>query len=169
MRTVAELCATVAAATDAAPLIAAASPKQRADLLHVLTVADPFEREIRIRSIQRAWLDTHPELVAAVSDYYSAHIATFISQWMMTTDSRRVATGSTLIPFILYPKQVELVDFMVERFYAGEPGCIVKARGVGATYVACAVLVSLAVLGNRGFQATVGSATEPKIDGQPQQ
>ena len=74
----------------------------------------------------------------------------------MTSDPRRAATGSTLIPLLLYPKQIELVDFEVDQFRAGEHGAVVKARGVGASYVSCAVLVSLAVLGNKGFQATIG-------------
>jgi len=165
MRTVADLLDHVQAAADAEPLIAAASPQTRADLMHVLSSTDPFEREMRIRAIQRAWLDAHPQLVPALKDYYSAHIAEFISQWGVTSDPRRAATGSTLIPLILYPKQIELVDFEVDCFRDGVPGTVVKARGVGASYVSCAVLVSLAVLGNKGFTATIGSATEPKIDG----
>jgi phage terminase large subunit len=165
MRGVADLCAAVSSAADAEPLIAAASPQARADMLHVLSADDPLERETRIRAIQRAWLDANPAQLAAVKDYYSVNIATFISQWGVTTDPRRAATGSTLIPLILYPKQIELAEFIVDRYLAGEPGAIVKARGVGASYVACAVLVSVAVLGNKGFQATIGSATEPKIDG----
>jgi hypothetical protein len=165
MRAVADLCAAVEGALDAVSPIAAASPTARADCVHVLSSTDPFERELRIREIQRAWLDSHPELIAAVKDYYSVNIADFISQWGVTSDPRRAATGSTLIPLILYPKQRELVDFVVDRFTVGEPGVIVKSRAVGASYCACAVLVSLAVLGNKGFQATIGSATEPKIDG----
>ena len=158
-------CRAVQAASDPEPLIAAASPVDRADLMHVLGVDDPLEREMRIRTIQRAWLDAHPQHVAALKDFYYANVADFISQFMVTSDPRRASTGSTLIPFILYPKQRELVEFIMERYLAGEPAAIPKARGVGATYVAGAVLVSIAVLGNKGFQATVGSATEPKIDG----
>lgn len=165
MRTVADLRASVESAADPERVIASAAPADRADLLHVLLSPDPFEREMRIRAIQRTWLDAHPELVPAVRDYYSANIADFISQWCLTSDPRRAATGSTLIPFLLYPKQSDLVDFMVDRFHGGEPGVVVKARGVGASYVSCAVLVALAVLGNKGFTATIGSATEPKIDG----
>jgi phage terminase large subunit len=166
MRVVADLVAHVEAAPETeAQLLATATPTARADLVHVLSEADPLEREMRIRSVQRAWLDAHPERIAALKDYYSAHIADFISQWGVTSDPRRAATGSTLIPLILYPKQRELVDFEVDCFRASEPGTVVKARGVGASYVSCAVLVSLAVLGNKGFTATIGSATEPKIDG----
>ncbi len=172
MRTAADLVAAVESAPDAEPLIAAATPAMRADLVHVLSSADPFEREMRIREIQRAWLAAHPELVGAIKDYYYANIPDFISNWGVTSDPRRAATGATLIPFLLYPKQRELVEFMLDRFYGvredgtvGQPGTVVKSRAVGATYVACAVLVSLAVLGNKGFQATMGSSTEPKIDG----
>ena len=65
VRTVADLVASVEAAPDAEALLATATPADRADLVHVLSEADPFEREMRIRAIQRAWLDTHPERIAA--------------------------------------------------------------------------------------------------------
>ncbi len=165
MRTVADLVASVEAAHDSEPLLAGATPTTRADLVWVLSSADSFEREMRIRTIQRAWLDAHPQQIAALKDYYYCDIPSFISQWGVTSDPRRAATGSTLIPLMLYPKQIELVEFILDCYREGKPGAIPKARGVGASYCATATLVSIAVLGRKGFQATIGSATEPKLDG----
>lgn len=150
-------------AADPKPLIEAASPQLRADLLAVLAVADKYDRAMCERRLQLAWLNANPERLPAIKDYYRFNIATFVNDWGVTSDPRRVAKGSTLIPFLLFPKQFELIDFMVDRFRAGEPGVIIKSREVGASYCSCATLVTLALF-NVGFTATVGSATEVKID-----
>jgi hypothetical protein len=153
----------VEAATDAKALIEAASPQLRADLLAVLAVSDVYDRAMSERRLQLAWLNANPLRLPAIKDYYSFSTAAFVNDWGVTSDPRRVAKGSTLIPFLLFPKQFELIDFMVDRFRGGEPGVIVKSREVGASYCSCATLVTLAIF-NVGFTATVGSATEVKID-----
>jgi len=40
------------------------------------------------------------------------------------------------MPFILFPKQVELVNWIIERWQRGESGTVVKARDVGASWIA---------------------------------
>jgi phage terminase large subunit len=67
------------------------------------------------------------------------------------------------VPFVLFPKQIELIDWMVERWRDGEPGTVVKSRDVGASWVAMALLGTLALF-HQNFAAGVASATEVKLD-----
>ena len=96
--------------------------------------------------------------------YYRDHIAQFLNDWGVTIDVRLVSEGrDPLMPFLLFPKQVELVDWIVERWKNNEPGVVVKARDVGASWVAMAAGASMCLF-NRNFAVGVGSATEIKLD-----
>ncbi|MFZ0550973.1 MAG: hypothetical protein WAM21_09230 [Steroidobacteraceae bacterium] len=64
---------------------------------------------------------------------------------------------------MLFPKQRELVAWMLDLWRTGTSGVVVKGRDVGASYVAMAVLASLCLF-ERNFAAGVASATEAKLD-----
>jgi hypothetical protein len=96
--------------------------------------------------------------------YYRSRIADFISDWGLTTDPRRIALNQPAqVPFVLFPKQRELVAWILDLWRTGTSGVVVKGRDVGASYVAMAVLVSLCIF-ERNFAAGVASATEAKLD-----
>jgi phage terminase large subunit len=105
-----------------------------------------------------------PPAVEALREHYRQHPEQMISDWCQTTDPRSVARGKAAsVPFVLWPRQVELVQWLTERWRKGEPGTIVKSRDVGASYVSMAWLVVMAVL-EPGFAGGVTSATEAKLD-----
>jgi hypothetical protein len=102
--------------------------------------------------------------IGALRAYYSKNIPDFISDWMCVVDPRRVARGQiALVPFDLWIKQRELIDFILERIATGTPGVVVKSRDTGVSTVCLATLAALCMF-NRGFSAGVISATEAKLD-----
>jgi phage terminase large subunit len=119
------------------------------------------------RARRLAWLRANPDKLPAVKKHYASApggIAQFISDWAMTLDPRVSGRGRTpLMPFLLFPKQVELVDFVIERWRNGEPGVMVKSRDVGASWIAFATACALSIF-NKDFMAGFGSAKEDKLD-----
>lgn len=114
------------------------------------------ERLIRLRE--------HPELLPGLKLFYRDNIAQFITDWAMTLDPRVSGRGrSPLMPFLLMPKQIELVDYIVRKWRAGEPGIMVKSRDVGASWVAFAVACALCIF-HKDMAVGFGSAKEDKLD-----
>lgn len=143
-----------------ATLLSNADPEVRAAALEYASQPDGArERNRRLK-----WMRSDPRRVAALKLYYRDHIADFITDWMTVTDPRRATRGqSAQTPFILWPKQRELVEFILERIRHQEPGIVVKGRDVGATSVCVAVLAALCIF-QQDFAAGIISSTEAKLD-----
>jgi len=118
----------------------------------------------RERARRFAWLRANPDKVPALRGWYREHVADFISEWGVTIDPRNVAKNRpAYLPFVLLPKQRELVDWIVERWRKNESGIVEKSRDVGASWVAMAVAVSICLL-HENVMVGVGSAKEDKLD-----
>lgn len=114
------------------------------------------ERLCRIRA--------NPGIISGLKLFYRDHPAQFISDWGCTSDPRNVERNlPTTIPFLLFPRQVEWVDWIVERWRAGEPGLVEKSRESGMSWLAVA-LASTLCLFHRGFIAGFGSRKEIYVD-----
>jgi phage terminase large subunit len=123
-----------------------------------------YEAEWRARAERLRRLRATPGAIAAAKVYYRSHPADFISHFGVTTDPRSIAKGKpSLIPFLLWSRQIELIAWIMERWRRSEPGTVVKSRDVGASWCAMALLGTLAVF-ERGFAAGIVSATEVKLD-----
>jgi phage terminase large subunit len=105
--------------------------------------------------------------VAWVKRYYASTsntLADFIDDWGYTIDPRLVGDGKNpVMAFRLFPKQREMINWMIGCWVESKPGVVVKSRDVGASWVAMALLATLCIFRN-GFAAGVGSAVEIKID-----
>lgn len=146
--------------TERAALLDAADPTLREAALRY--AAEPEATRERDRRLE--WMREDPRRIAALKLYYARHLDDFVSEWGFTVDPRRIAKGgSALVPFVLWPKQRELVAWMLERWQHSEPGTVVKSRDVGASWLAMALLASLCIF-ERNFAAGVASATEVKLD-----
>lgn len=115
-----------------------------------------------------AWMRKHDYdlRVSWIKRYYTdpAHYADFINDWGYTIDPRLVALNqSPVMAFSLFPKQRDLISWIVARWAASEPGVCVKSRDVGASWVAMALLATLCIF-RRNFAAGIASATEIKLD-----
>lgn len=88
----------------------------------------------RMRRLQR--LRDDPQLIGHLKLVYREQPWRFLSDWGMTSDPRNVEIGLPVtIPFILFPRQIELCKWIVERWRAREPGVGGKSREVGATWL----------------------------------
>jgi hypothetical protein len=96
------------------------------------------QRQQRLRKIKTSNLYEHAKL------YYSTRPVEFIGHWCVTYDPRNVSKGlPTIVPLLLFDKQKELVDFLLELIGDEESGLIEKSRDMGATWVSCAFSVWL--------------------------
>lgn len=96
------------------------------------------ERRLQIRSIIRSTPD--PRSVA--TKYYGNDCAAFVRDCCITYDPRNPSKGLLArMPFIPFPKQIELIGFILGLMDGQEDGLIEKSRDMGATWICCAVSV----------------------------
>jgi hypothetical protein len=97
--------------------------------------------EFRLDALSR--LRKNPAALSKLMDYYSTHWADFINDWGMTFDPRE--PKDKYFPFILFPRQVEFVNWVYDSYINSRRGLGEKSRDVGFTWLcaACAVCVWL--------------------------
>jgi phage terminase large subunit len=79
-----------------------------------------------------------PGSLSGLNEYYSTRWAEFISNWAMTYDPRKIPLGEQpIMPFVLFPRQVEFVNWVYARFMARERGLVEKSRDMGVSWLAC--------------------------------
>lgn len=87
-----------------------------------------------------------PELLLGALEYYRIRPVEFINHWVDTYDPRNAGKGTTApphMPFILFQRQSEMVQYLYALLEGEENGLIEKCRDMGATWLACAVSVHL--------------------------
>ena len=99
----------------------------------------------RQRQLRRLRAD--PGLLYGAKCYYKDHPAEFISHWCDTFDPRNIALGMpSRLPFVLFRRQVELVNFFAACLMAQADGLVEKTRDMGATFGACGASIWLWLL-----------------------
>lgn len=126
---------------------------------------NPDYKPVWKRRIERlAKLRDDPIYLQACRVYYPNHVADFIQDWGVTIDPRNAGSGRPIImPFVLFPRQVEFINWIIARWRANEDGVLVKSRDCGASWLSMATSVALSLFWNDvtiGF----GSAKEEKVD-----
>src|SRR5579859_8155685 len=92
--------------------------------------------------------ETGPQYLAACKLFYASNIPQFIDDWGVTVDPRNAGSGRPLLmPFLLFPKQREFLEFIAARQQASHhgngDGILVKSRDCGASWLAMAYSISL--------------------------
>lgn len=106
----------------------------------------------------------NPDRLPYLRRYYHDHPADFIDDWGITFDPRIVDRKlPARVPFILFPKQREWVEWAVERWHAGEPGVTDKSRDLGMSWLSVALACTLCIFYD-GFTAGFGSRKEEYVD-----
>lgn len=100
------------------------------------------------------------KLLEASKVYYKENPAQFISDWMFTYDPRK--TPST-IPFLLWKKQQEYINWLFGRYRNKEDGLVEKSRDAGATYLNMAFALWLWLF-HDGSNVSFGSRKEALVD-----
>lgn len=76
-----------------------------------------------------------PGLQCLLNLHYAKNCKAWIRDWGITFDPRRKA--ARLMPFMLFPRQEQFVDFVLGCYRDKENGLTEKCRDVGATWLAC--------------------------------
>lgn len=86
-----------------------------------------------------------PSLLVGAKAFYKDHPVDFIEDWCVTHDPRNagVKTKLAYMPFVLFPKQKEYIDFLQACIRDQTGGLVEKSRDVGATWVSCAYAIWL--------------------------
>lgn len=116
----------------------------------------------RVEALNRIRSD--PACIPALKAHYKLHPATFISDWGMTFEPRNANKGlPVIIPFVLFPRQVEYVEWFMERWYAMESGLCEKSRGMGLSWIMVGIFCALGLFTDN-FAAGIGSRKEILVD-----
>jgi len=110
------------------------------------------------------WIRANPAQLPALRLYYRDNPADFINDWGVTFDPRNVDLGlPALIPFILFPKQREFIDYCVRKWKAREEGLAEKSRDMGASWLAVALASTLCIF-YQGMVVGFGSRKQEYVD-----
>lgn len=105
-----------------------------------------------------------PKSIDALKAYYRLHPAQFIVDWGVTFDPRNVEIGlPSKIPFVPFPRQIDWLDWVLERWRARERGLTEKSRGAGASWLAVSLACTLCLF-NRGIVVGFGSRKAEYVD-----
>ncbi|ENT4449057.1 TerL protein [Salmonella enterica] len=114
------------------------------------------ERILRIRN--------NPESIPVLSSFYRDNPAQFIIDWGMTYDPRNPERGlPSYIPFLLFPRQEEWMEWFMDRWKAQEPGITEKTRDMGMSWLTVALACTVCNF-NKGISVGIGSRKEEYVD-----
>lgn len=95
------------------------------------------ERTERLERIRQ-----DPALVPPLWEFYKEHPCDFIHDWGCTFDPRLLELGvDALVPFLLFPKQEEFIDWSVARWKGREDGLVEKSRDMGLSWLCVGLAV----------------------------
>jgi len=116
------------------------------------------------RAKRLADLREHPERFTPLIAWYKHHPAQMITDWGTTYDPRNIERGlPATIPFILFPKQIDWIDWFLDRWRSSEPGLTEKSRDCGVSWLAMCMSCELAKH-YQGVAIGVGSQKADKVD-----
>ena len=107
----------------------------------------------------------NPNLLKGALEYYRTHPVEFICDWVDTYDPRNAGVEGkiTRMPFIMFERQKELVEFIYACLDGEADGLLEKCRDAGATWTAVAVSVHLWLFWD-GIALGWGSRKEKLVD-----
>lgn len=96
--------------------------------------------------------------------YYREHPADFINDWGVTFDPRNLDIKQpSAVPFLLFPKQREWIDWTLERWQNRQPGLTEKSRDCGASWLSIGLACTLCLF-HEGLALGFGSRKEEYVD-----
>lgn len=103
-------------------------------------------------------------LATGAKAYYADRPIELIEDWCITYDPRNATLKlPTILPFILFQRQRELIAFLLACLNSQESGLIEKSRDMGATWICCALSIWLWLF-KPGISVGWGSRKEILVD-----
>ena len=84
------------------------------------------------------------ETQKALKMHYKENPIDLFDDWFVTIDPRNAfGEKPTFMPFLLWPRQKEMINWFLERLRNNESGLVEKSRDCGATWIFCGLSVWL--------------------------
>jgi phage terminase large subunit len=123
-----------------------------------------FNAEFQRRAEALRKIRETPGAVPKLREFYRTNPVEFIDDWGMTFDPRNAEIElPTQVPFVLFPKQVEFVEWVVARWKGRQDGTVVKSRDMGVSWLCVAVGVWMWLF-HPGVVVGFGSRKEEYVD-----
>lgn len=100
------------------------------------------------------------EFIQRIQYYRDGHYTDFICDFMVTYDPRKVPSE---LPFELYPRQKEYIQWLYDRWKSREDGLVEKSRDTGLTWLCCAFAICIWLF-EEGQTVSFGSRKEDLVD-----
>jgi hypothetical protein len=109
-------------------------------------------------------LRANPEKLPMIKAFYKMNPAQFIIDWGCTFDPRNVERGlPAVIPFLLFERQEEWINFTIENWKNQEPMLTVKSRDMGLSWLSIGLASTLCMF-NKEMVIGFGSRKEEYVD-----
>ena len=108
-------------------------------------------------------LDQDADLRRCAMEMYRLDPVRWIEDWCITYNPRNKNPIPKILPFLLFPRQKEFIQFLMELIDQNECGLIEKSRDIGATWLCCAFSVWLMIF-VPGAAVGWGSRKEDLVD-----
>jgi len=96
--------------------------------------------QARIDRLNR--LRENPEIIGGVKQYYKDNPVAFVNDFGATFDPRNPERGlPSIVPFLLFPRQEEFINWVVDRWKGREDGLAEKSRDMGVSWLCVAIAV----------------------------
>lgn len=94
-----------------------------------------YSKEFQHRLERLRKIQSNPAVAAGALEYYKTNPIEFIKHWCTTYDPRNASSESkpTTMPFILFPRQEDLINWLMNHIENKTGGCVEKCRDAGAT------------------------------------
>lgn len=119
---------------------------------------------LQARMDRLAAIRQDPALLASLKVHYASNPWDFVTDWGVTEDPRNLEIGlPSLVPFILFPKQREWMQWVMARWRNQEPGITEKTRDMGMSWCSIAFACTLCLF-HEGMTFGFGSRKEAYVD-----
>lgn len=123
-----------------------------------------YEQIYRERMERLGWLREDPGRVVQVKAFYKEHPAEFIHDWGMTFDPRNPEIGlPAQVPFLLFPKQEDFINWLFARWKGRQDGLAEKSRDMGVSWL-CVAFAAWMFIFWPGTVVGFGSRKEEYVD-----
>lgn len=123
-----------------------------------------YEAEYLARTARLLNIRADPGILPGLKAFYKDNPVKFITDWCCTFDPRNAEVGlPTTMPFLLFPKQAEFINWLRDRWLAREDGLAEKSRDMGVSWLCVAFAVWMWLF-HSGTVIGFGSRKEEYVD-----